>query len=58
MIDPEGPSGSCVDPSLSSQRVTRALEKEIKQRGIPESIRCDNGLELIWRHFLGLARGA
>jgi putative transposase len=42
-----------VDTSLSSQRVTRALEQAIKQRGLPESIRCDNGPELTSRHFLG-----
>jgi len=30
-----------VDTSLSSQRVTRALEQAIEQRGMPESIRCD-----------------
>ena len=29
--------------SVSSQRVTRALEQAIEQRGMPESIRCDNG---------------
>jgi len=42
-----------VDSSLSSQRVTRALEHAIEQRGLPESIRCDNGPELTSRHFLG-----
>ena len=42
-----------VDTSLSSQRVTRALERAIAQRGTPESIRCDNGPELTSRHFLG-----
>jgi putative transposase len=42
-----------VDTSLSSQRVTRALEQAIAQRGLPESIRCDNGPELTSRHFLG-----
>ena len=42
-----------VDTSLSSQRVTRALEQAIEQRGMPESIRCDNGPELSSRHFLG-----
>jgi putative transposase len=41
-----------VDTSLSSQRVTRALEQAIEQRGLPESIRCDNGPELTSRHFL------
>jgi putative transposase len=32
-----------VDTSLSSQRVIRALEQAIEQRGLPEWIRCDNG---------------
>lgn len=40
-----------VDTSLSS-RVTRALEVVIERRGMPESIRCDNGPELTSRHFL------
>ena len=40
------------DTSLSSRRVTRALEAVIERRGIPESIRCDNGPELTSRHFL------
>jgi putative transposase len=42
-----------VDTSLSSQRVTRALEQAIELRGMPESIRCDNGPELTSRHILG-----
>lgn len=42
-----------VDTSLSSPRVTRGLEQAIEQRGLPESIRCDNGPELTSRHFLG-----
>jgi putative transposase len=29
--------------SLSSRRVTRMLERVIEQRGVPVSIRCDNG---------------
>jgi putative transposase len=33
-----------VAPSLSSQRVTRVLERVITQRGAPASLRCDNGL--------------
>jgi putative transposase len=32
-----------VDTSLSSRRVTRALEGVIERRGKPEAIRCDNG---------------
>ena len=42
-----------VDASLWCQRVTRALEQAIEQRGMPESIRCDNGPELTSPHFLG-----
>jgi putative transposase len=41
-----------VDVSLSSRRVTRALEAVIERRGTPEAIRCDNGPELTSRHFL------
>ena len=41
-----------VDTSLSSRRVTRALEGVIEHRGKPEAIRCDNGPELTSRHFL------
>jgi putative transposase len=41
-----------VDVSLSSRRVTRALEAVIERRGKPEAIRCDNGPELTSRHFL------
>jgi putative transposase len=41
-----------IDTSLSSQRVTRSLDRAIEQRGTPESIRCDNGPELTSRHFL------
>jgi len=42
-----------VDTSLSSRRVTGSLETVVEQRGMPESIRCDNGPELTSRHFLG-----
>jgi putative transposase len=41
-----------VAPSLSSQRVTRVLERVITQRGAPASLRCDNGPEFTSRHFL------
>jgi len=41
-----------VDTSLSSRRVTRALEAVVERRGKPEAIRCDNGPELTSRHFL------
>jgi putative transposase len=47
-----------VDSCLPSQRVTRALDRIIFERGRPESIRMDNGSELTSRHFLawGLER--
>lgn len=45
--------GLDVDTSLSSQRVTRTLEQIIFERGMPGSIRCDNGPELTSRHILG-----
>ena len=41
-----------VDTSLSSRRVTRALDAVIARRGKPQAIRCDNGPELTSRHFL------
>ena len=41
-----------VDTCLPSQRVTRALDRIIFERGRPESIRMDNGSELTSRHFL------
>lgn len=41
-----------VDTSFASRRVTRVLEHIIGWRGLPESIRCDNGPELTSRHFL------
>ena len=41
-----------VAPSLSSQRVTRVLERVIAHRGAPASLRCDNGPEFTSRHFL------
>lgn len=40
-----------VDSSLSSRRVTRALEEAIAVRGLPMAIRCDNGPEFTSRHF-------
>jgi putative transposase len=42
-----------VDTSLSSRRVTRSLEELMESRGLPQSIRCDNGPELTSRHFIG-----
>jgi putative transposase len=41
-----------VDTSFASRRVTRALEQIASERGVPGSIRCDNGPELTSRHFL------
>jgi putative transposase len=41
-----------VDTSFASQRVTRVLEQIIAVRGLPRSIRCDNGPEFTSRHFL------
>jgi IS30 family transposase len=40
------------DSCLSSQRVTRVLERVIEQRGKPETLRCDNGPEFTSRQFL------
>lgn len=45
--------GLNVDTSLSSRRVTRTLDQIIEERGMPASIRCDNGPELTSRHILG-----
>jgi putative transposase len=45
--------GLDVDTSLSSRRVTRTLDQIIEERGMPESIRCDNGPELTSRHIFG-----
>jgi putative transposase len=41
-----------VDTSLSSRRITRVLDWIIQQRGVPETLRCDNGPEFTSRHFL------
>jgi putative transposase len=41
-----------VDTSFASRRVTRVLEQIASERGLPQSIRCDNGPELTSRHFL------
>lgn len=41
-----------VDTSFASRRVTRVLDQIIGWRGLPQSIRCDNGPELTSRHFL------
>jgi putative transposase len=44
-----------VDTSFASRRVTRVLDQIIAQRGVPATIRCDNGPELTSRHFLAWA---
>lgn len=41
-----------VDTSLPSRRVTRELECIAMLRGLPETVRCDNGPEITSRHFL------
>ena len=42
-----------VDTSLSRRRVTRMLDRIMEARGLPESLRCDNGPELTSRHIIG-----
>jgi len=41
-----------VDTSFAGLRLTRVLDGIIAERGLPQSIRCDNGPELTSRHFL------
>jgi putative transposase len=41
-----------VDTSFASRRVTRVLDEIVSERGLPQTIRCDNGPELTSRHFL------
>jgi len=41
-----------VDTSFAGLRLTRVLDAIIAERGLPQSIRCDNGPELTSRHFL------
>jgi putative transposase len=41
-----------VDTSFAGLRLTRVLDAIIKERGLPQAIRCDNGPELTSRHFL------
>jgi putative transposase len=41
-----------VDTSFAGMRLTRVLDGIIAKRGLPQSIRCDNGPELTSRHFL------
>jgi putative transposase len=43
------------DTSLGSGRVTRVLERLIEERGVPESVRSDNGPEFTSRRMLGWA---
>lgn len=40
-----------IDTSLPSERVIRSLEQIIEWRGLPKSIRCDNGPEYISHKF-------
>jgi putative transposase len=44
-----------VETSFASRRVTRELERIIRERGVPEAIRCDNGPEFTSRHILAWA---
>ena len=46
-----------VDSSLSAPRVTRVLDGVIDERGVPESIRIDNGPEFTSRCFVAWAEG-
>jgi putative transposase len=41
-----------VDTSFAGLRLTRVLDAIIAERGLPQSIRCDNGPERTSRHFL------
>lgn len=41
-----------VATGISSQVVTRALDRVIEQRGRPKALRCDNGPEFTSRHLL------
>jgi putative transposase len=43
------------DTSLGSGRVTRELDRLIEHRGVPESVRSDNGPEFTSRRMLGWA---
>lgn len=45
-----------VDTSLSSKRIIRTLERVIDQRGVPHSIRTDNGPEFTSHEFEGWCR--
>jgi putative transposase len=42
-----------VDTGISSRQVTRTLERVIADRGVPSTLRCDNGPEFTSRHFIG-----
>lgn len=49
--------GIAVAHSLSSARVTRALDRIVEERGAcPDSLRIDNGPEFTSRHFLAWAK--
>lgn len=45
-----------VDTSLSSKRIIRTLERVIEQRGVPQTIRTDNGPEFTSYEFEGWCR--
>lgn len=44
-----------MDTSFAGLHVTRVLDQIIDKRGLPSTIRCDNGPELTSRHFLAWA---
>lgn len=45
-----------IDTSLSSKRIIRTLERLISQRGIPDTVRTDNGPEFTSHEFEGWCR--
>ncbi len=42
-----------VNTGISAHQVTRALDRVIEQRGVPGSLRSDNGPEFTSRHYIG-----
>ena len=40
---------------IASRRVTRVLDGIVREHGLPQAIRCNNGPELTSRHFLAWA---
>jgi len=57
VIDDFNREGLCIDVdfSLLSERVIRSLDRIIEWRGVPNSIRCDNGPECISATLLAWA---